>query len=240
MNRTPLYAPEEAPFNGPQSLFAPLLSGALAAQVPFEGLWVPTNFLKYASVDVNGPAGSFSLSLLGSNSQVWPMNTYTVTVGGTITNLDVATLTFTAALLNTGTEAVHYNIVTADTTTTIAAGLAAAINADAALKALGITATSAAAIITVNWPSAAPVSQPGQQSSPTNPPFANSVSIAGSVTGGATETLTVGLGTDGDTLATITAVGMTAISPWPCRWVKARVTTLATSNTINANLHGVA
>lgn len=238
MQRVPLYAAEEAPFNGPQSLFAPLLAGVIVA--PFEGLWTPTNFLKAASVDINGPAGSFSTTILGSNSQVWPMNTYTVTVGGTITNLDVATLTFTAALLATGTEPVHYNIVTADTTTTIAAGLAAAINADTKLAALGITATSAAAVITVNWPSAGPVSQPGQLSSPSQPPFANSLSIAGTVTGGATETLTVAVGSDGDTLETVTAVGLTALTLWPARWVKARVTALTAANTINANLHGVA
>lgn len=238
MYRTPLYAAEEAPFNGPQSLFAPLLAGVTAA--PFEGLWTPTNFLKYASVDINGPAGSFSITMLGSNSQVWPMNTYTVTVGGSITNLDVATLTFTAALLQAGTEPVHYNIASADTTTTIATGLAAAVNADTKLAALGITATSAAAVITVNWPSAGPVSQPGQLSSPSQPPFSNSLSIAGSVTGGATETLTVAVGGDGDTLETVTAVGLTALTVWPARWVKARLTALASSNTINANLHGVA
>lgn len=62
------------------------------------------------------------------------------TIGGTVTVGDVLTLTAHDTLLSGGQESVSYTVKTGDTTTTIAAGLAAAVNADANLSAVGIVA----------------------------------------------------------------------------------------------------
>ena len=67
--------------------------------------------------------------------------TCAVTVGGSITNGDTVTLTVTLGTLSGGSRAVTYPVVTADTTTTVAAGVANAVNNDPVLQAAGITAT---------------------------------------------------------------------------------------------------
>ena len=66
----------------------------------------------------------------------------TVAVGGKVTSGDVLTLTTTYAPLSGGSQAVHYTVVSTDTLTTIAAGLAAAVNANTGLTAVGVTATA--------------------------------------------------------------------------------------------------
>lgn len=84
------------------------------------------------------------------------VGTLTVTVGGTITNLDTVTPTFTAGLFVGGVEACPVvNIVTADTVTTVAEKIAASINSDAALQSLGVSASAggaAGAVVTISWP----------------------------------------------------------------------------------------
>lgn len=62
------------------------------------------------------------------------------TIGGTVTVGDALTLTAHDTLLSGGQESVNYTVKTGDTTATIAAGLAAAVNADANLAAIGIVA----------------------------------------------------------------------------------------------------
>lgn len=76
--------------------------------------------------------------------------TVTLTVGGSITNLDTVFLTFTNAIIPAiGTNSAGsyvtatYTVVTADTTTTVAEGLESIINLDANLSSLGIYATMA-------------------------------------------------------------------------------------------------
>lgn len=102
-------------------------------------------------------------------------NTYTgtatATIGGTITAGNVLTLTVHDTGLTGGQEAVSYTVLSTDTTTTIATGLKNAVNADTHLSAIGVTATSSAAVVTLKSTSV------------------NVTSYSESVSGGATETI---------------------------------------------------
>lgn len=76
--------------------------------------------------------------------------TVTLTIGGTITNLDTVKLTFTNAIIPAiGAQAAGayttaaYTIVTADTTATVSDALESLVNLDPNLQALGIFATKA-------------------------------------------------------------------------------------------------
>ena len=72
------------------------------------------------------------------------------TIAGTITVGDVLSLTAHDTLLTGGQETVSYTVHTGDTLTAVAAGLAAAVNADTALAAVGIIAYPSAAVISVS------------------------------------------------------------------------------------------
>ena len=92
-------------------------------------------------------------------------------IAGTKTTGDVLTLTVTDAGLSTGTETVSYTVLSGDTLTSIATGLAAAVNADSNLSALGISATSNSTVVSL------------ESLSP------NTTSYAQSVNSGGTETI---------------------------------------------------
>lgn len=113
--------------------------------------------------------------------------TVTLTVGGSITNLDTVKLTFTNAIIpaigaqNKGVyQTAAYTIVTADTTSTIADGLESLINLDPNLSALGIYATKAGTSNATRLI----IRQSG--------PVGNSTTVTAQVTGAATETFTFG------------------------------------------------
>jgi RHS repeat-associated protein len=110
-------------------------------------------------------------------------NTYTgtskATVGGTVTAGNVLTITVFDSGLAGGQKAVNYTVLAGATLTTIATGIRNAINADSALAAIGLTATSSAAVVTLLSTSV------------------NVTSYTSSVSGGATETLTLGANTWG-------------------------------------------
>jgi len=93
------------------------------------------------------------LTVKDANNNVTTM-TYTgtckATVGGTITAGNVATITVFDAGLAGGSKAVNYTVLGTDTTTTVATGLKNAINADSALTAIGVSATSSAAVVTMS------------------------------------------------------------------------------------------
>ena len=105
--------------------------------------------------------------------------TGTATIGGTKTTGNILTITAHNALLSGGQEAVSYTVLSTDTLTTIAAGLAAAINADTHLSAIGVSATSASTVITMTSTAT------------------DVTTYTGSVSGGATETITLGTNTFG-------------------------------------------
>jgi RHS repeat-associated protein len=71
------------------------------------------------------------------------------TIGGTVTAGDVTSLTVYSAGLTGGSKTVSYTAAGGNTLTSIATGLRNAINADTNLAAIGVTATSSAAVVTI-------------------------------------------------------------------------------------------
>lgn len=74
----------------------------------------------------------------------------TLLVGGSKTTGDVLGITAYDLNLSGGSEGVSYTVGASDTLTTIAAGLASAINADTNLQNIGVSATSSGTLITVS------------------------------------------------------------------------------------------
>lgn len=224
-----------APFNGPFAMFASLCSAAAA---PYEGVWVPWSFARVATVELEAGAVGGAVTVFGSN-QDNPTNTYTLTVGGSVTTGDVIALAFKTT---SGTITPSYTTIGGDTDATIATALAAAINANPALALLGIQASVASAVVTVTWPSVSPQAPtPAEFQSPSSPPPQNTLSV-GYTKGGNSETITVATGTDGLSITTALATatpGPLALSPLPVRWVKARVTALSSGQCV-VNLAGAA
>lgn len=219
---------DAAPFDGPMALYA-TMADAVAAPL-FEGLWLPVRYAKSGSIELAGSFTTIQADIYATN-QAEPLNSQAVTIGGTITNGDVATLTFANPLAPNGQATVSYPITGSDTTTTIAAGLAHAITTNVSLTAgLGFSATSNANVLTITWPSIPPILDP-QPMGTSGPPPQNITAISGSVSGSATETIAVALGTDGQKIASLTAAGIQAlsISGQPIRWLKCRIPTLTGS-----------
>lgn len=100
--------------------------------------------------------------------------TTTATIGGTKTTGNILTITVFDAGLSGGQKAINYTVLVGDTLTTIASGLAAAISADASLQAIGVSASSASTVITLASNST------------------NVTSYTKSLSGGSTETITLG------------------------------------------------
>lgn len=139
----------------------------------------------------------------------WPQNlqavnittaingTTTATVGGTLTIGDVLTITVFDAGLSGGSLAIPYTTATGNTTTDMATGLKNAINASSVLTAIGVTATSSAAIISIKSTSK------------------NLTTYTKSITGGATETITFAAGpTEVSTNARVPSITLQVV-PFP-------------------------
>lgn len=236
----PIVTYESAPFNGPFSLYCVLFDKIIAP--PYEGVWLPTKFLKYAQLELEGSQSTLSVDLYGTNlDSVGNVNQYVVTIAGSETTNDVVTLTFKSAQLAGGQEAVAYTVLGGDTATTVAAALVLLINADSKLQGLGIQATNLAGVITVTFPSIIP--NPIQANTsyvPSSPEYMNNLTITGASNGSASETIAVACGTNGTKIgASITAFGFTALT-MPMRYFKARLNTLTgTSAFVNGALQGV-
>ncbi|HEV3022999.1 MAG TPA: hypothetical protein VGX76_11040 [Pirellulales bacterium] len=221
----PLVRYTPAPFAAPLCIQALLADAVVAANLPYEGLWVPVKYAKAASIEFYGSISTLAMDIWATN-QPDPLNTYTVTVGGSETDGDILNLIFTNPLLPGGSETVSLTTSGGESTTGIATGLAAAVNADANLAALGFRATSAGAVVTITWPSA-----PGSQVTTEigSPPVASTTILTTSKSGGATETLTTAVGADGQKLngSSIAALALTNFtSSMPVAWIKARIGTL--------------
>lgn len=78
-----------------------------------------------------------------------PNGVQTAVIGGTKTTGNVLTITVFDSGLARGSKAVNYTVLSGDTLTSIAAGLSSAINADAALTAIGVTATSVNTVVNI-------------------------------------------------------------------------------------------
>jgi len=74
----------------------------------------------------------------------------TATITGTVAAGDILNLIFTGTGIPGSPVTVSYTAVTGDTTTTVAAGLAAAINANAALSGLGYSATNTTNVVNIS------------------------------------------------------------------------------------------
>ncbi len=122
------------------------------------------------------------LTVTDANGKI-TTNTYTgtstATIGGTVTTGNTVTITVFDAGLAGGQKAKTYTVLAGDTLTTIATGLKNAINGDSSLTAIGVTATSSAAVTTLKSTSV------------------NVTSYTSSTSGGATETITLGANTFG-------------------------------------------
>jgi hypothetical protein len=213
------------PFASPFAIAALLADSIVAANLPYEGLWVPVKFAKAASIELSGSISTLALDIWATN-QFNPLNTYTVTVGGSETDGDMLNLIFTNPLLPNGSETVTLTTSGGESTTAIAAALAAGVNADQNLAVLGFRATSAAAVVTILWPSLPGFAINTEEGSP---PVGSTTILTTSKSGGATETLTVAVGADGEKLngTSITALGLTNYtSSMPVGYIKTRIGTL--------------
>jgi len=134
--------------------------------------------------------GAVAAGNIGTITAAVPVTaTETATIGGSTTVANTATVQLTsAAIPTTGQESITYTYGAAETTTTVATGLAALINANPRLAAAGITAIAATNVVTISYPAAA------------------AVVFAQSSSGGATVVLAVGVGSGGTATATYTAV----------------------------------
>ncbi len=106
-----------------------------------------------------------------------PNGVETAAIGGTKHTGDVLTITVYDAGLSGGSKAKTYTVGSTDTLSTIASGLASAISSDSTLSALGIIASAASTVVNL--------------SSTSN----NLTTYTSSLSGGSTETVTLGTST---------------------------------------------
>lgn len=111
----------------------------------------------------------------------------TATITGSLTVGDGLQLIATSTALSGSPITITYTARSGDTPTTEAAGLVILINANAVLSAAGVFASSLAGVVTIYWPATL---------SPT-------IVWTKNVTGGATETITIGAGSPGAGGATV-------------------------------------
>ena len=72
-----------------------------------------------------------------------------IALGGTTTTGDAITIAVNDFGLTGGSSTVSYSVLSSDTLTTIASGLAAAINASTGLQSIGVTAVSSSTRLTL-------------------------------------------------------------------------------------------
>ncbi|HIA52074.1 MAG TPA: LysM peptidoglycan-binding domain-containing protein [Candidatus Melainabacteria bacterium] len=116
---------------------------------------------------------------------IWRNGLWNATIAGTKTTGDVLTITTKDAALAGGQQAVSYTVLVGDTLTTIATGLKNAINGNANLTALGVTATSVGTVISISSNSK------------------NVTSYTSSTNVGATETIALAINQNGPQTATL-------------------------------------
>jgi len=130
------------------------------------------NATTYAQSVSTGSTETISLSV----NQNGPVR---IGIGGSKTTGDTVSLVTYDAALSGGTRTTTYTVLAGDTLSTIASGLAAAINADTNLQGIGVSAAASGTVVTV-------------QSNSTNP-----TTYRGTTSTTATETILIGLPTNG-------------------------------------------
>lgn len=112
----------------------------------------------------------------GSNLTGVQTNTVTrASIGGSVTAGNILTITVSDTGLTGGQKAVSYTVLVGDTLSTIANGLAAALTADSSLQGIGVNASANGPVISIK--SASP----------------NLTTYAQSVSGGSSETISLGV-----------------------------------------------
>lgn len=101
------------------------------------------NLTTYAQSVNSGATETVSLAMNMNYPQV-------VAIGGSKTTGDTVTITTYDPALSGGSESDTYTVQSADTLTSIATGLKNAINADAGLQAIGVSATSSGTVVTIS------------------------------------------------------------------------------------------
>jgi RHS repeat-associated protein len=115
----------------------------------------------------------YAYDLASNRTTVQVNGAQTATIGGTATAGDTVTITIIDSGLSGGQMAINYTVQGGDTLTSIATALKNAINADANLQAINVSAASNAAVVSITAQSV------------------NATNFTGSTSGGATETVTV-------------------------------------------------
>lgn len=118
----------------------------------------------------------YAYDTASNRTSVQTVTTETARLGGSVTVGDTLTLTVNNSRLSGGSQAVSYVTVSGDTLTSAASKLAANVSANSNLQTIGVDAASTGALITVR--AAAP----------------EVTTVTQSTSGGATETITLGLG----------------------------------------------
>ena len=137
--------------------YDPTLANLLKIQRPAIGGVTPTVTQRWnsrgqllSSIDETGVQTQFTYDTSTEKMTSKVVNTnWTATIAGTVTVGNVLTLTAHDSSLSGGQESVSYTVVTGDTLTKIATGLAAAVNSDSHLSAIGIVAYSSGAVVSL-------------------------------------------------------------------------------------------
>ncbi len=108
-----------------------------------------------SAVSTSIAPSSYSESVSGADTETITLGQYvngtqTATVGGTATTGDQLTITVANTTLPGGVESANYTVPSGSpSTTTMASGVASAINGDTHLQTIGVTATSSGAVVTI-------------------------------------------------------------------------------------------
>jgi RHS repeat-associated protein len=122
------------------------LSAAVNTNVGLQSLGI-TSSATSNSFSISQPGTTYSTSTSSGASEFFALGNnvngnVSLTIQGPLTAGDVLTLTTSNAALTGGSNSVSYTVLASDTTTSIAANFAAAINASSQLKAIKITAAN--------------------------------------------------------------------------------------------------
>ena len=181
-----------------------------------------TNTTTYTQSTSTGATETLTFSLS-------PNGNWNAMIGGSKTTSDTLTVTVYDAALGGGTEAVTYTVLSTDTLTTIASGIASAINADVNLQAIKVSATSSGQIVTLKSLS---VNQTTYRA--TGSTSATETITAGVTTNGINTAAIGGSKTTGDTVTiTVYALGLSGGS-------KAETYTVLSTDTLSTIATGLA
>ncbi|MDP3510578.1 MAG: RHS repeat-associated core domain-containing protein [Candidatus Melainabacteria bacterium] len=141
----------------------------------------------------------------------------TASIGGTKTTNDTLTVTTFDAGLPGGSQAINYTVLAGDTLSSIATGLATAINANANLTAVGVTASASSTVLNIKSASI------------------NNTTYTKSLSGGATETITLAPATSVSQYSYNNLNELTAIAAGGATKFEATTNKALKSATVNSN-----